>query len=109
MKIRFTELQAGEIAHKACIVRDEPGLQESYDLTEQQAEAFADAFLAAQRGGEVEVQPEWADVINGEIENLIDIAMYNIEVDGPHPHIAYIRSMRQAASKVRKAFTKVSA
>jgi len=109
MKIRFTELQAGEIAHKACIIRDETDLQESYDLTKKQAEMFADAFLAAPRGGEVNVQPEWVDAIDGEIDNLIDIAKDNIQIDGPHPHMAYIRSMRQAASKVRQAFTNSAA
>lgn len=103
MKIRFTELQAGEIAHKACIVRDEPDLLESYELTEQQAGAFADAFLGVPNGGEVDVQPEWVDVIVGEIENAIEIAKDNMDVDGPHPHLAYIRSLRQTVSKVQRA------
>lgn len=101
MKIRFTKLQAGEIAHKACIVRDEPDLLESYDLTEAQAAAFADAFLAAQSGGEVNVDPAWVDCIVGEIENLIEIAQDNQEVDGPGSHLAYIKSMRQAIKAVR--------
>lgn len=103
MRIRFTELQAGEIAHKACIVRDEPDLLESYDLTEQQAGDFADAFLAAQRGGDVEVRDEWVDCIVGELENLIEIAQDNQDADGPGAHLAYIKSMRQAVSRVRAA------
>jgi hypothetical protein len=104
MKIRFTKLQAGEIAHKACIVRDDEDLRESYELTEEQAEEFAYAFLAAELcGGEVEVQPEWADVIDGEIENALEIAQSWLEDEGPTV-LSYIRSMRQAANKVRQAF-----
>lgn len=99
-KIKFTALQAGEIAHKACIVRDEPDLLDSYDINEQQAGAFADAFLAAQHGGEVEVLPVWADAIVGELENLIEIAQANQEVDGPGTHLAYIKSLRAAIAKV---------
>lgn len=108
MTIRFTELQAGEIAHKACIVRDDPDLLESYEITEEQASALANAFLAAQRGGAVDVQPEWVDVIVGEIENLIEIAEHNMAIEGPHPHLAYISSMRQAASKVRQAIARAA-
>jgi hypothetical protein len=99
--VRFTELQAGEIAHKACVVRDEPDLQESYELTQEQAEVFAQAFLAAQHGGLVEVLPEWVDVITGELENAIEIALANAEVDLPGTHLAYIRSMRGAIAKTK--------
>jgi hypothetical protein len=98
-KVRFTELQAGEIAHKACIVRDEPDLQDSYELTQEQAEQFAKAFLAAQHGGLVDVLPEWVDVITGELENAIEIAQANAETDLPGTHLAYIRSMRGAIAK----------
>ena len=108
MKLPFTALQAGEIAHKACIVRDEPDLLESYELTHGQASALAAAFLAAQHGGDVDVLPEWVDVIVGEIDNSIEIAQANQEVDGPGTHLAYIKSMRSLQAKVRTAELKGS-
>lgn len=101
--ITFTKLQAEEIAHKACIVRDEPDLQDSYELSEEQATAMADAFLAAHNGGDVDVRPDWVDCIVGEVENLIDIAKDNQEIDGPGSHLAYIKSMRSAIESVKRA------
>jgi hypothetical protein len=49
------------------------------------------------------VQPEWADVIDGEIENALEIAQAWLEDEGPTV-LSYIRSMRQAANKVRQVF-----
>lgn len=106
MKVNFTRMQAGEIAHKLSIVRDEPDLLDSYELSEAQASKAADAFMAASNGGLIEFDAEIADCIVGELDNSVDIALANMDCaddEGMAELRAYISSMRAAQRKVRNA------
>ncbi len=53
LTVHLTALQIGEIAHKLGIVADEPDLQDSYEVSEDEARQLADFFRDAK------AEPEW--------------------------------------------------
>lgn len=107
MKVNFTKLQAEEIAHKLCIVRDEDDLLDSYELDRTTAERGAEAFLSNQGGGLINFDAALADCIVGELDNSVEIALANLDAGaGPEEQAelrGYISSMRAAQRKLNKA------
>lgn len=71
MKVKLTADDAQEVLHKMCILDDEPELQETYGLTQEQADELYRSI--PHKGGEWEV-PEWAiEAVRGEMDNHVDI------------------------------------
>lgn len=102
--ITLTKLQAEELHHKLSIVVDEPDLLESYEISEQQAQAAIDAL--PYEGGEFVFDPAISDVLDGEVENLLDIAAANMDiaVDGDAAQLrAYMSSLTSLRRKIAKA------
>lgn len=101
--VKFTKMQLEEAQHKLCILRDEPDLQESYEVTAKEAAAVCDTFLKAQPGF-VEFPHKFAEVIVGEFDNLLDIAEANLNTDeNPMALRAYMGSLKQCMARIKVA------
>lgn len=101
--VRFSKLQLEEIQHKASIVRDEPDLQESYELTEGQAIACSDFFLQAMPGS-LTFERSYIAMLIGEIENLVEIAQDNLDcAENRMQHLSYMSSLKGLVRKLKAA------
>lgn len=77
MRVKLTTLQLEEITHKLSILTCEPDLQESYEISENDAEQLHQRFQQARAGDWVILEPHVVDIIVGEIGNRMDIALSN--------------------------------
>lgn len=101
MKVSFTKYQLDEIAFKLGVIVEEPGLQNSYDLTVVEADDLLHLFSNA-KPGVVEFDEKYADVLIGELENCIDIASDNLS-SGDDAQRGRLRSWKNAIAKIEAA------
>lgn len=102
MTYRFTEFQSGEIAHKLGVIAEEPDLQESYGVSEEETEAVLALFRV--RGAiEVELSERWAEIIAEELEDAIEVQRSNTtgHADIDQPIASYVSSISGAIRKLR--------
>lgn len=72
MKIKLTHDEAQEVLHKMTILCDDPDLQESYGITQEQADRIWNSIPHI-KGGEWDV-PTWAEnVVTGEMQDHVKI------------------------------------
>lgn len=83
MKVKFGKSFLADLAHKMCIVQDEPELQEDYGINQEQIDAFVDSIpMAPKRGQEIEIPAHMVACVRGEMENMAEIYWSNASVDG---------------------------
>ena len=97
--IYLTALQIEEIAHKADILASEPDLQESYEVTQEQADAFAERFRTTQPAAHSLSVTE-AQIIAGELDNAAAIALEAFQYDGDKQALAAYRSFKGVVKKL---------
>jgi len=100
----FTRLQLEEIRHKLSILCDEPELQESYNLTAEQANDMFERYQSATPKQPVTVLEIDIPVLLDELENCCDIADANIAGGDPDlvpSMVSYRTSIRAAIAKLR--------
>ena len=102
LAVKFTGLQIEEVAHKMCIVRDEPELQESYGISQADADFLAELFLRA-APGIVTFDQKFRDTIAGEIEDGMLPMLANWQDCGDQCAGGIYRSMSKALAAVRAA------
>jgi hypothetical protein len=71
MTFRLTKEDSMEVGHKLGILADEPELQESYSLTQDQADALRKSV--PHNGGEWEVPTEALEAVKGEMLDHVEI------------------------------------
>lgn len=102
LTVHLTALQIGEIAHKLGIVADEPDLQDSYEVSEEEARQLADFFRDA-KPGDVSFDDRYRDLIEGEIENRMEALHANWKDCGDEDEGGLYRSMAQALKRIKAA------
>ncbi len=90
MRVRFTNFELDEIAHKMNIIASEPDLQDSYEITEAEAEAMFKRWLP-RRAGVYTISKEEAEIIQGEIENSLEISKDNLETGDDNSRYDVVR------------------
>lgn len=101
MQVKLTKMQIGEITHKLRIIADEEDMQESYEISSEEAERLHSLFYSSPAGF-VDVPDEWADMLVSELENCIDIADANIDA-GDNDWRNYKRQIRSAIKAIESA------
>lgn len=97
MEIKLTALQVTELRHKLEIVVDEEDLLESYEVEEDEVNKLIASLPL--NDGLWEFDDKYLDLIEGEVQNALDIA--NDNVSGGHPEwSAAARSMRNLLKKL---------
>lgn len=98
--INLTKLQSEELNHKLAIIRDEPDLQESYEMTSEDAQQLIDAL--PDTDGAFSFDAKFSNALTGECENLLDIAQANMDCAGDS-EIGQIRGyMSSISGLIRK-------
>lgn len=94
MQVRFTNFELDEITHKMSIIAAESDLQDSYGVSEAEAEAMYQAWYP-RRAGVYAVSDKEKDIIEGEIENAIEISKDNLEAgdEGSRYDLAKFRKL----------------
>lgn len=105
ISVDLTALQINEIAHKLSIVRDEPDLLDSYELTPDDAESLYDCFVQRSGGGTqlVTFEARFLDVVIGELEDRMNALETNWIDRGDQAEGGAFRSLKAAVKKL-KAF-----
>lgn len=105
MKISLTRTQREEIFEKLDIVSDDEHLQAFYKVTEEEVRVLKNVFLDHRMPAlVVEFKDKYVELIVSELENVVEIADYNIATgDGESRSawIGYKRSMLNAIKKLR--------
>lgn len=74
MKMQFGKVFLEDLGHKMTIVRDEPDLQESYNLTQDQIDAFCKSIpMNPRKSQEIEIPDYMLECVKGEMENMAEI------------------------------------
>lgn len=100
MKIKLTKLQREELQHKLSIMEDEQDLLDDYEVTADEVRDIARRVNLT----ETELTDDEAGVLGGEVENLIEIAMSNMDSGTPDEQrqiAAYVGSMRNLFRKLQ--------
>lgn len=100
--VKLTKIQAQEVRHKMQILAEEPELQESYEISEDEAADLAATFENNEQG-QYTFAAKFAEVIASELENSLDIASANHRHGGSASDLAYIKSLKSAVQKIRGA------
>lgn len=102
LAVQFTQLQLEEIVHKLQIVADEPDLQESYEISPEDAQALADHFGSC-APGIVTFDEAHRDLVAGEIQDRMNALHSNWKDCGDESEGGAYRSMAQALKRVQEA------
>lgn len=103
ISVELTALQINEITHKLSIVRDEPDLQESYEIALDEAEALYDCFRERSGGGNqlVTFEGRFLDVVIGELEDRMQALEANWIDAGDQAEGGAYRSLKAAVKKLK--------
>ena len=96
----LTDLQREELVHKTSILRDEPDLMESYEVTQEEADRLAHVI---DQSDVPELSSKEAQILANEVDNLIEIALGNMDTTDTQERrrlAAYIGSMRSLLTKL---------
>ena len=101
IKAKFGKAFLQDLAHKMTIVQDEPDLQESYGITQEQVDSFCNSIpMNPKRGQEIAIPACMVECVRGEMENMADIFWSNAKSEG----IAAISS----ASSIERQLEKIA-
>lgn len=98
----FTDLQLEEITHKLSILAEEADLQESYEISEDEAKSLYNQFYSA-KNGYVSFDEKYADIIIGEIEDRMEALYDNWQFCGDEEEGYVHGQMQQALRKIKLA------
>lgn len=102
MKIKFTQLQLDEVCHKLSIIRDEPDLQESYDVSQEEAENFYEYFYNSKEGEiDLNFEEKYIEILIGEIQNSMERMWSNWQDCNDQSEGASYRSMNLLLKKIK--------
>lgn len=84
LTLKFGKSFLEDLEHKMTIVSDEPELQESYNITDAQAEEFRQhvSMAVVRKQREVTIPDHMIPVVRGEMENMADIIRSNYSDGG---------------------------
>jgi len=102
LTVYLTALQISEIADKLLVVADDPDLQDSYAISEEEAKKLADLFRDAAPGN-VAFEDRYRDLIEDEIESLMEALYSNWKDCGDEDDGGIYRSMVQALKRIKAA------
>ena len=103
ISVDLSHLQINEILHKLSIVRDEPDLLDSYELTPDEAESLYDCFAQRSGGGTqlVTFEARFLDVVIGELANRTEALGENWIDRGDQAEGGVYRSLKAALKKLQ--------
>lgn len=103
ISVDLSALQINEILHKLSIVRDEPDLLESYEISLDEAESLYDCFAQRSGGGTqlVTFEARFLDVVIGELEDRMNALEANWKDAGDEQEGGAFRSLKAAVKKLR--------
>lgn len=103
ISVELSNLQINEIVHKLSIVRDEPDLLDSYEISANDAETIYDCFVQRSGGGTqlVTFEARFLDVVIGELEDRMNALEANWIDRGDQAEGGAYRSLKAAVKKLR--------
>ena len=103
IQVKYTALQLGEICHKLNIVEGEPDLQESYEITQDEASAIYETFRAAKPGEPVSFDSKFCELIVGELEDVQSMWAHNAADNRDTSELSMASACAAAIRKTKNA------
>lgn len=104
--VNLTKLQVEELRYKMGIIEEDDDLRESYELTTDEVQQLI-AILNLSNGGAYIIPNKFADVMVGELENLLDIWRDNYLAHRASSPLAYASTIKSAIKKIEAAAVSV--
>lgn len=103
IQVKYTALQLGEICHKLSIVEDEPDLQDSYEITQDEASAIYETFHTAKPGEPVSFDRKFCDLILGELQDVQSMWAHNATDNRDTSELSMASACAAAIRKTKNA------